>query len=183
MWVNIVSKYWYPLFNSIYRRSGNFRIKNKNNLHFQFLCAVTQAKIIYYTSNYNQYMYSYMPSYCDYIHHIPESVCRLCIDRLLKYCLVTLILQPLSRLTKHIQNCSHLSPCQYTPLHEAAASGHIDTVQYLVYKGAEINIKSNDGVSEWTVMLIRVWVPRYLTKSTVNNCETSYMYIVSLIPC
>lgn len=89
-------------------------------------------------------------------HHIPESVCRLCIDRLLKYYLVTLILQPLSRLTKHIQNCSRLSPYQYTPLHEAAASGHIDTVQYLVYKGAEINIKSNDGVSERTVMLIRV---------------------------
>ena len=44
--------------------------------------------------------------------------------------------------------CSLLSPHQDTPLHMAAKGGHTDSVQYLIDKGAEINVKKNDGVSE-----------------------------------
>ena len=44
--------------------------------------------------------------------------------------------------------CSLLSPHQDTPLHMAALSGHTETVQYLVGKGAGINIRNEDGVSE-----------------------------------
>ena len=43
--------------------------------------------------------------------------------------------------------CSLLSPHQYTPLHVAAEEGHTDSVQCLIDKGAEINIKDNAGVS------------------------------------
>ena len=35
---------------------------------------------------------------------------------------------------------------QQTPLHIAASNGHDYTVQCLVEKGAEINIKDKDGV-------------------------------------
>ena len=38
-----------------------------------------------------------------------------------------------------------VSPHQYTPLHWAAVNGHIDTVQSLINKGAEINIRDNHG--------------------------------------
>ena len=44
--------------------------------------------------------------------------------------------------------CSLLSPHQDTPLHMAADRGHTDTLQYLVGKGAGINIRNEDGVSE-----------------------------------
>ena len=44
--------------------------------------------------------------------------------------------------------CSLLSPHQYTSLHFAAYRGHTETVQYLIGKGAEINIRGKDGVSE-----------------------------------
>jgi len=44
--------------------------------------------------------------------------------------------------------CSLLSLHQYTPLYMAARNGHTDTVQCLIDKGAGINIKNNDGVSE-----------------------------------
>ena len=37
---------------------------------------------------------------------------------------------------------------QRTPLHMAAQSGHADMVRYLSDKGANVNIKDNDGVSE-----------------------------------
>ena len=40
------------------------------------------------------------------------------------------------------------SPHQMTPLHWAAEKGHVDTVQYLVWIGANINIKADEGVSE-----------------------------------
>ena len=33
-----------------------------------------------------------------------------------------------------------------TPLHWAAGQGHVDTVQYLIDKGADINIKDVDEV-------------------------------------
>ena len=48
-----------------------------------------------------------------------------------------------------LEICSLLSPHQFTPLHRAAERGHTDTVQYLTEKGADINIKDNDEVSEW----------------------------------
>ena len=35
-----------------------------------------------------------------------------------------------------------------TPLHLAARQGHVDIVRYLVDKGADLNIKDEDGVSE-----------------------------------
>ena len=40
------------------------------------------------------------------------------------------------------------SPHQDTPLHLAAKGGHLDTVKYLVEKGANIHCKDGDGVSE-----------------------------------
>ena len=40
------------------------------------------------------------------------------------------------------------SPHQCTPLHWAASGGHVDTVTYLVVKGANIHSKDDDGVSE-----------------------------------
>ena len=46
--------------------------------------------------------------------------------------------------------CSVLfaSPHQWTPLHQAAYGGHVDAVTYLVQKGANIDSKDDDGVSE-----------------------------------
>ena len=41
-----------------------------------------------------------------------------------------------------------VSPHQMTPLHWAAKKGCVDTVQYLVWIGANINIKADEGVSE-----------------------------------
>ena len=40
------------------------------------------------------------------------------------------------------------SPCQMTPLHWAAREGKEGTVQLLIEKGAEINIKDRHGVRE-----------------------------------
>jgi len=37
---------------------------------------------------------------------------------------------------------------QWTPLHAAAWSAKVDAVIYLVEKGANVNVKDNDGVSE-----------------------------------
>ena len=36
-----------------------------------------------------------------------------------------------------------------TPLHFAAGGGHVDTVRYLVDKGADIEHKDGNDVSEW----------------------------------
>ena len=46
--------------------------------------------------------------------------------------------------------CSNLvaSPHQWTPLYCAALEGHVDTVQVLIEKGADINVKNNVGVRE-----------------------------------
>ena len=41
-----------------------------------------------------------------------------------------------------------LSPHQMSPLHWAADKGHLNTVRCLVEKGAEVNSKAKDGVSE-----------------------------------
>ena len=85
---------------------------------------------------------------------------------------------------KHWQVCSRLarhrwwamfnfvSPHQITPLHWAAEKGHVNVVQYLLEKGANMNIKEwkEGGVSQsdcttdhglvlWIIVpLIRVWV-------------------------
>ena len=40
------------------------------------------------------------------------------------------------------------SPHQRTPLHQAAASGHVETAQVLVENGADINVEDTDGVCE-----------------------------------
>ena len=39
-------------------------------------------------------------------------------------------------------------PHQWTPLHLAATSGHVDIARLLVDKGANINGKDNGGVSK-----------------------------------
>ena len=36
---------------------------------------------------------------------------------------------------------------QQTPLHLAAREGHMDTVEFLINNGADINIQDNNGVS------------------------------------
>ena len=64
------------------------------------------------------------------------------------------------------------SPHQRTPLHRSAVGGHVDTVNFLVQKGANIDSKNDVGVSEWEyttdcglVLLIRVsLVPMRLTR-------------------
>ena len=40
------------------------------------------------------------------------------------------------------------SPCQWTPLHYAARKGKEGTVQLLIEKGADINVKDSYGVRE-----------------------------------
>ena len=45
--------------------------------------------------------------------------------------------------------------CQQTPLHLAASNGHDYTVECLIKKGANINIKDKTGVRE-TILLIAV---------------------------
>jgi len=40
------------------------------------------------------------------------------------------------------------SPHQTSPLHWAADGGHVSTVKFLVEKGAKVNIKDVEGVSE-----------------------------------
>ena len=43
---------------------------------------------------------------------------------------------------------------QLTPIHIAAGEGRCeDTLKYLVDKGADINIKSNNGVNEQNVLV------------------------------
>ena len=46
----------------------------------------------------------------------------------------------------HISKYMLFSPNQWTPLHLAAREGHMNTVESLISKGANINI-DNDGVS------------------------------------
>ena len=46
-----------------------------------------------------------------------------------------------------LEICSFLYPHQRTPLHQAAYRGNTDIVQYLTEKGADINIKDDNGVS------------------------------------
>ena len=50
----------------------------------------------------------------------------------------------------NLTGCSNLvpSPHQVTPLHRAALKGEEGAVQFLTEKGADINVKDNDGVRE-----------------------------------
>ena len=50
----------------------------------------------------------------------------------------------------HRGSCSNFvaSPHQKTPLYQAAAKGHVDTVQYLIEAGGDIHSKDDEGVSE-----------------------------------
>ena len=41
-----------------------------------------------------------------------------------------------------------LSPHQGSPLHWAASGGHVDTIQILIDKAADINMKDGKGVKE-----------------------------------
>ena len=70
------------------------------------------------------------------------------------------------------------SPCQMTPLHCATREGKVGTVQILIEKGADINIKDNDGVREWVcitdcvlVLLIRGY--------DVHDCVANPQSLVS----
>ena len=56
----------------------------------------------------------------------------------------------LGKLVIHGGPCSTLvpSPHQWTPLHRAALEGEEDTVQLLIEKGADINIKDDLWVRE-----------------------------------
>ena len=56
----------------------------------------------------------------------------------------------LGKLGIHGGPCSNLVPFphQRTPLHWAAIQGEVSTVQLLVEKGANINVKDNYGVRE-----------------------------------
>ena len=61
----------------------------------------------------------------------------------------------------YIQSGSHamlmivqlISPHQRTPLHWAAER-HADIAQFLVEKGADINVKDNDGVRESVLLTV-----------------------------
>ena len=49
---------------------------------------------------------------------------------------------------EHRQSNQHaFSLNQQTPLHLAAREGHMDTVEFLINNGADINIQDNNGVS------------------------------------
>ena len=78
-----------------------------------------------------------MPGHCDCTVYIPphSGIC-------------TKIVRLTSFHSFMFEICSLLSPHQDTPLHMAARSGDTDTVQCLIEKGAGINIKNYDGVSE-----------------------------------
>ena len=64
------------------------------------------------------------------LHHIPE--------------LVHVYLANWTFIEDHVQ----ISHCQRTPLHRAAVAGQVDTVQYLIEVGGDINSKDDEGVSE-----------------------------------
>jgi len=60
------------------------------------------------------------------------------------YFYVKIILQ---RYPLYISKSSSFSLLQRTPLHIAAGKGYTDTMESLVTKGADVNIKDNAGVS------------------------------------
>lgn len=72
---------------------------------------------------------------------------RVCIPLKCAFWIKILALAP-----SYYANCWYcvggLVSLQQTPLHVAARNGKADTVRYLVDKGADINIKDDDGVSE-----------------------------------
>ena len=64
------------------------------------------------------------------------------------------------------------SPHQWTPLHLAALRGKEGTVQLLIEKGADMNVKDIDGVCECVlVLLIRGY--------DVHDCVTNPQSLVN----
>ena len=57
---------------------------------------------------------------------------------------------------------------QCTPLHVAASKGRDYTVKWLVHKGADMDIKDNNGVSE-TKLLMEAIIESTLSKETVTK--------------
>ena len=60
-------------------------------------------------------------------------------------------------------------PCQRTPLHLAASKSRDYTVEWLVEKGADINIKDKTGVHETILLIIDSRVSLYYNL-WVNDC-------------
>ena len=61
------------------------------------------------------------------------------------------------------------APRQMTPLHWAARQGKVGTVQILIEKGTDINIKENDGVRECVCITDCVLV-LLIRRYDVHNC-------------
>ena len=68
------------------------------------------------------------------------------------------------------------SSLQHTPLHWAAGGGHVDTVKYLVEKGANIHRNDEYEVSEWEdttdcglVLLSRVSLVQYIWQESSKH--------------
>ena len=70
------------------------------------------------------------------------------------------------------------SPRQKTPLHLAVEEGKEGTVQLLIEKGADINIKDNDGVCEWVCITDCVLV-LLIREYNVYDCVANPQSLVS----
>ena len=47
---------------------------------------------------------------------------------------------------------------QLSPLHSAACSSELDTVKYLIQHGADVNIRNEDGVRFFLLLLHYLWL-------------------------
>ena len=74
-----------------------------------------------------------------------------------------------------VVNVNHCSFHQKTPLHIAVESGNDATVKFFVDKGADVNIKDNEGVRKITNHSV------FGVISTVSSKYVIYGHILSLI--